>query len=59
MSAITPRQAKQIRQRLTDAAEMLDALIVALCQRGLDQSDPELAALIDEARCQRDQCIRV
>jgi len=55
---MTPARRKHAKKVLLDAAELLDALVGAVRERGIDCSDPELAALVDEAREHRTQCIR-
>ena len=55
---MTPAKNKHVKKVLLDAADFLDALIKAVRERGIDSSDPELAALMDEARAHRDGCIR-
>jgi len=55
---MTPAKRKHMKKVLLDAADCLDALVKAVRERGIDCSDPELAALVDEARAHRDECIR-
>ncbi len=55
---MTPAERKHVKKVLLGAADCLDALVAAVRQRGIDCSDPELAALVDEARLHRDECIR-
>jgi hypothetical protein len=55
---MTPAKRKHVKKVLLAAADCLDALVAAIRQRGIDCSDPELAALVDEARAHRDECIR-
>ncbi len=55
---MTPAKRKHVKKVLLDAADFLDPLVAAVRQRGIDCSDPELAALVDEARAHRDECIR-
>ena len=55
---MTPAKNKHVKKVLLDAADFLDALAAAIRERGLDSSDPELAALADEARAHRDGCLR-
>ena len=55
---MTPAKHKHVKKVLLDAADFLDALVKEVRERGIDCSDPELAALVDEARAHRDECIR-
>jgi hypothetical protein len=55
---MTPAKKKHVKKVLLDAADCLDALVKEVRERGIDCSDPELAALVDEARAHRDECIR-
>ena len=55
---MTSAKRKHVKKALLDAADFLDALVAAVRQRGIDCSDPELAALVDEARAHGDECIR-
>jgi hypothetical protein len=57
-NAMTPAKRKHVKKVLLDAADFLDALVAAIRKRGIDCSDPELAALVDEARAHRNECIR-
>ena len=55
---MTPAKRKHVKKVLLDAADFLDALVTSIRERGIDGSDPELAAMVDEARAHRDECIR-
>ena len=54
---MTPAKEKRARKALHDAADLLDAMIAALRERNIE-NDPELAALVNEARAHRDECLR-
>ncbi len=54
---MTPAKEKRARKALHDAADILDAMVDALRERNIE-NDPELAALVDEARAHRDECLR-
>ena len=53
VSAHTRKDFSSLRQDMT-----VQEALAAIRQRGIDCSDPELAALVDEARAHRDECIR-
>jgi hypothetical protein len=55
---MTPAKRKHVKKVLNGAANIIDALMVALRDEGLLESNPELAALADEARFHRDACYR-
>ena len=54
---MTPAKEKRARKALNDVADFLDELVAALRERNIE-NDPELAALVDEARAHRDECLR-
>ena len=55
---MTPAKRKHVKKVLFDAADFLDALVAAMRERGVDCSDPELAAMVDEAIAHRNECLR-
>lgn len=55
---MTPAKKKHVKKVLLDNADFLDTIVAAIRERGIDCNDPELAALVDEARANRDKCIR-
>ncbi len=55
---MTSAKKKHVKKILLDNADFLDAMVAAIRERGIDCSDPELAALVDEAHAHRDKCIR-
>ena len=55
---MTPAKRKRANEALRSAAEFIDAIAKAIRERKLDSSDPELSALVDEARAHRDECFR-
>ncbi len=55
---MTPAKRKHVKKVLLDVADCLDALVATIRERGIECSDPELAALVDEAIAHRNECIK-